>query len=395
MVNERSSGVGQRVVYTGVVLMALGVVGSSIYGLTTVNHGVVTNAVAVFNERGRGYVEDVLNAVKSAIRVGDALDATILTIEDQLRSGGLTPVAIEVLDSLQSTNVVQTTIDAIQEDLQRTLVDAQKAVIAVEEDVLAGTVDRLLAEYEPLAQTYNRYRFIGMYIMYSLVIVFVVMIVVHGLVRWPFMHSLSVFVFLVLMVVASALVIVHTGGMKLASDSCYNAEEYILGEVDDEVARDVLEYYFGLGDAPGGYASAYDVAEGAFDVDVRGIIDSVELTKSSVLQAIEGAGVVLTESLQSSVDSAVEQADEIVALLRRALGKLEAEAVMSGPYADIRGFVCCETVDDIGSIWLGLVLTASFGFALALCSIGPVHWLDGLPLKKWYRRYRPPPSQFT
>lgn len=59
---------GQLLILTGAVVMGLGVIACSIYGLATVRPAIVTDSVAVVNGRGRGYVEGVLRVVEEAVR---------------------------------------------------------------------------------------------------------------------------------------------------------------------------------------------------------------------------------------------------------------------------------------------------------------------------------------
>jgi len=58
----------QLLVLTGAVVMGLGVIACSVYGLTTVRPAIVTDSVAVINDSGRGFVVDVLRVVEEAVR---------------------------------------------------------------------------------------------------------------------------------------------------------------------------------------------------------------------------------------------------------------------------------------------------------------------------------------
>ena len=58
----------QLFILTGAVVMGLGVMACSIYGLATVRPAIVTDSVAVINGTGRGYVEGVLRVVQEVVR---------------------------------------------------------------------------------------------------------------------------------------------------------------------------------------------------------------------------------------------------------------------------------------------------------------------------------------
>ena len=63
-VTSRKAGRWELVMLTGAIVMGLGVIGSSIYGMTSVQRPIVTNGVEVINTSGRGYVERVLTGVQ-------------------------------------------------------------------------------------------------------------------------------------------------------------------------------------------------------------------------------------------------------------------------------------------------------------------------------------------
>ena len=387
---------GQLLILTGAILTGLGVVACSIYGFTTIRSGVVTDGVGVVTDSGRGYVEDVLRTVQGAIDVGLELDVTVTNIENQLQSGGLTSAVVNFVDT---QNSVQAAIDDIQRDLRVLLEDAQDAVDTAERDVI-GAIDDAIATYEPPVQRYNSYRAAGMYVLYALAIVFAVAVMTMALVRWPFLHSLSFFLLMVLMVLTSAVMVAHTGGIVVADDTCDNLERYVVDEIVDDGTRSsttsrVLEYYVNVGMASPGYSppysDVYDVVQDAFGVDVRDVEKTVEDVKTAVREAIAGSGVqglVVGALLQEEVDTATAQADEIVRLLRAAVDMLRPEVVMNGPYAEVRGFFCCSTVDDLGEMWLALTLTMSFGFVFTLFALGVTRLLDALHVGRWWKRYR-------
>ena len=380
---------GQLVVLTGAVVMGLGVVACSIYGFTTIRAPVVTESVGVINDYGRGYAEDVLRTVQGAVDVGRELDATISDIQDQLSDGGLTAV---IVDAIGSGVSVRTTVGDIQRDLRVLLADAQEAIDSAEQDVI-GSIDDAVTTYEPPAQRYNGYRVAAMYVLYSLSILFAMTMVAMALMRWPFLHSLSFCLFMVLMVVAGAAMVAHAGGAYVVHDTCDNLEGYVVSEVvDGQRASDILTYYFNVGVGSPVYSDVYDVIRDGFGMDVQDVIRTVRDAQQAVEQAIAGNGLegaVVGALLQDEVNTAQAQADDIVSRIQTAVDMLQPEAIMNGPYADVRGFFCCSTLDDIGEIWLGLTLTMSFGFALVLFAFAVTRLLDALPVQHWYSRYRP------
>ena len=329
--------------------------------------------------------------------VGYALDGTLTSIESDLGDGGLRSVLVNLIDS---DNVVERTVASIQGELRVLLGDAEDAIISAEETVL-GSIDDAIEDFEPTAQQYNTYRFIGMYVLYGLVIFLVLTVVTMALARWPFYHSLSLFLFMAIMMVTCAVMVAHTFGVKVAGDSCdnLNLETYVLNEVvDDGQTRDVIQFYLSEGRDTSTFSDVYDMANVAFDVDVREILNVVEMAKQSVDQAISDNGLqgaALAGLLQEELDTAKAQADEITRLVRSAIDMVRPEAVMNGPYADIRGFFCCSSVDDVGEMWLGLTLTLSFGFGFVLLAVLVTYMLDALPLAKWYQRYVAPPQSFA
>ncbi len=329
--------------------------------------------------------------------VGNALDDTLTGIENTLGDGGLTSVLVDLIDS---DNVVETTVASIQGQLRVLLQDAEETIASAEETVL-GSIDDAVGDFEPIAQQYNTYRFIGMYVLYGLVIALVLVVLAMALVRWPLYHSLSLFLFMVIMTVVCAVMVGHTFGVKVAGDSCdnLNLEVYVLSElVDDPQTRDIIEFYLSEGRDTSRFSDVYDLANVAFDVDVREILNVVEMAKQSVEVAIRDNGLqgeVLESLLQEEVDTARAQADEISLLITSVIDMIEPQAVMNGPYADMRGFLCCSSVDDVGEWWLGLTLTISFGFAFVLFAFWVTHMLDSLPLGKWNQRYVTTPRSFA
>ena len=321
--------------------------------------------------------------------VGNALDDTLTSIQNDLGDGGLRSVLVNLIDS---ENFVQTTVASIQGELRELLGDAEDTIISMEETVF-GSIDDAIDDIEPIAEQYNTYRFIGMYVLYGLAIALVLAVLAMALVRWPFYHSLSLFLFMGIMVVVCSVMVAHSFGVKVAGDSCVNLnlETYVLNEViDDRQTQDVIKFYLSEGQDTSIFSGVYDMANAAFGIDVREILNVVEMAKQSVDQAISNnssEGEALASLLQEELDTARAQADEITRLVRSAIDMIEPEIVMNGPYADVRGFFCCSSVDDIGEWWLGLTLTLSFGFVFVLFSFLVTHMLDALPLRKWNQRY--------
>lgn len=377
-----SSGVGRReklsrknVLVGCMCVMMCGVVGSCIYGIVVTEQHVVTRAVDVVETSGRGYIQSVLGDVQQTIDTGRNLDSTLSAIESM----------VQTID-LGLDGAVTAALSSIQQQLRDLLETAQDGVESVEEDVV-GSIDDLIEEYEPQMQKYNTYRSAVMYVLFSLCIFLSLCIFVNAAIMWPFLHSLSIFLFLCLMIINFAAVIAYTAGIKVGSDTCQNIEPFLIDQVDDPGASAILRYYFN------GEGTVYDVAQEAANVDIRDIVQTITSTKQSVESLIQG--VTLSNQLQAQVDLALGQADSMLQSIDAAIQKIEAETVMTGPYLELRGFVCCDTLDTVGDIWLSMILMGVFAFVMLLLAFWLVHTFDALPLQKWYERYTPTRRAFV
>lgn len=381
--NSRGGRSGRNVLVTCIFLMMCGVVGSCIYGIVATEQKVVSDAVDVVETSGRGYVESVLGDVQQTIDTGRDLDSTLSVIENlaQNTEFGLNIEGVDGID-----RAVMATLSSIQGQLRDILVTAQNGVDQVEGDVI-DRIDAFIEEYEPQVQQYNTYRSAVMYVLFSLGIVFSMCVFLNAVLVWPFLHSMSIFLLLCLMIINFAAVIAYTAGIKVGSDTCQNIEPFIIDQVDDPAATAVLRYYFNR------EGSVYDVAQQAANVDIQDITRTIEDTKQSVESLIQG--VALNSELQGQVDLALGLADSMLESIDAAVQKLEAETVMTGPYLEVRGFVCCDTLDTVGDIWLSLVLVGVFSFLLLLFAFWLVYKFDRLPLKNWYGRYKPYKREFA
>lgn len=377
LVTHHGSGIrsGKNILMGCVFVMMCGVVGSCIYGIVSTEHNVVSNAVDVIETSGRGYIQSVLEDVRETIDSGARLDAMLSSIQT-LSQGSIDPGL---------AGQVTTVLSSIQQQLRDILQTAQDGVDRVENDVVVR-IDEFIEEYEPQIQQYNTYRSAVMYVLYSLCMVLAMCVFVNAIVTWPFLHSLSIFLLLCLMVINFAAVVAYTAGIKVGSDTCQNIEPFIIDQVDDPAASSVLRYYFN------GEGTVYDVVQQAANLDIQDIQQTIRDTKQSVESLTQG--VALTPELQGQVSMALQQADVMLESIDSAVGKIEAEAVMTGPYVQVRGFLCCDTLDTVGDIWLSMILMGSFTFVMLLIAFCIVHRFDGLPLKRWYRRYTPPRRTF-
>lgn len=358
-----------------VFIMMCGVVGSCIYGIVSTEHNVVSNAVDVIETSGRGYVQSVLEDVRETIDTGANLDATLSSIQSMSQ---------DIIDSGLNGKVTSV-LSSIQQQLRDILETAQDGVDRVENDVVVR-IDEFIEEYEPQVQQYNTYRSAVMYVLYSLCMVLAMCVFVNALVTWPFLHSLSIFLLLCLMIINFAAVVAYTAGIKVGSDTCQNIEPFIIDQVDDPAASSVLRYYFN------GEGTVYDVVQQAANVDIQDVVQTVTDTKQSVESLIQG--VPLTSALQAEVATALQQADMMLESIDSAVEKIQAEAVMTGPYTEVRGFLCCDTLDTVGDIWLSMILMGCFTFVMLLFAFCIVHRFDSLHLERWYGRYTPPKRAF-
>jgi hypothetical protein len=277
---------------------------------------------------------------------------------------------------------ISASISSVRSDVQQAIVSAQDGVDTVTVEVV-DRINEYVDKYEPQAQEYNTYRSAIMYVLFSLSIAFSITTFINGAIVWPALHSLSIFLLLCLMIINFCLVTAHTAGIKVGSDTCENLEPFILDQVDDPGASSVLQYYFG----DGTNGSVVSIAKDAFNLDIPDIIRTVNETKAQVLADIEG--VSLSDNLEKQVNTALAQADMIVNSINSAVAKLEYAAVTSGPYQEVRGFVCCDTIDNIGNIWLAMILTGGFAFLLSVFAMILVFKFDKYcTLKKWFERYK-------
>ena len=277
---------------------------------------------------------------------------------------------------------ISASISSVRSDVQQAIVSAQDGVDTVTVEVV-DRINEYVDKYEPQAQEYNTYRSAIMYVLFSLSIAFSITTFINGAIVWPALHSLSIFLLLCLMIINFCLVTAHTAGIKVGSDTCENLEPFVLDQVDDPGASSVLQYYFG----DGTNGSVVSIAKDAFNLDIPDILRTVNETKAQVLADIEG--VSLSDNLEKQVNTALAQADMIVNSINSAVAKLEYAAVTSGPYQEVRGFVCCDTIDNIGNIWLAMILTGGFAFLLSVLAMILVFKFDKYcTLKKWFERYK-------
>lgn len=367
MVKHTRQSCGRYIPMGCLCIMMCGVLGSCIYGIVKTEQKVVSNAVDVVETSGRGYIQSILGDIQQTIDSGTDLDATLSSIETVAQSTDLNGQVTEVLSS-------------VQQQLRDILQTAQGGIDQIENEVVVR-IDQFLEDYEPKVQQYNTYRSAAMYVLFALCMTLALCIFIFAGTTWPFLHSLSIFLFLCMMVINFAAVIAYTAGIKIGSDTCQNIEPFLIDQVDDPAASSVLRYYFN------GEGTVYDVAQEVANVDVENIVQTINTTKLTVESLVQG--VTLSNELQTQVDLALGQADSMLESIDAAIEKIQAETVMSGPYLEIRGFLCCDTLDTVGDIWLSMILMGVFAFLLILVAFWFVHTFDRLPLESWYGRYKP------
>lgn len=341
---------------------------------------------AVVNDQVRGIdidryldeVERLYGVVQDGeiVRRMDAYDAAIGTLPDP-PSSAFNSVNMYLQSAIDD---VSSTLSSIQSELDSIVQTSQDGITQAQEEIV-DTVYENIDKYEPQAQTYNTLRAAIMYVLFGLCIFFSLVIIVAAFLTWPALHSLSIFLFLCLMVVNYALVVAHTVGIKVGSDTCENLEPYILQQVDDASAQQILQYYFN-----GGQGDVRDVVDASLDINVDDIIQTINNAKSDLLAEIQG--VSLSVPLETQVNASLGLADDIISDINAVVSLLEYEQAYP-EYLEIRGFVCCETIDMVGDLWLAMVLTGGFAFILSLFAFVLVHQFDALVLARWFERYKP------
>lgn len=341
---------------------------------------------AVVNDQVRGIdidryldeVERLYRVVQNGeiVRRMDAYDAAIGTLPDP-PSSAFDSVSMYLQSAIDD---VSSTLSSIQNELESIVQTSQDGITQAQEEIV-DTVYENIDKYEPQAQTYNTLRAAIMYVLFGLCIFFSLVIIVAGFLTWPALHSLSIFLFLCLMVVNYALVVAHTVGIKVGSDTCENLEPYILQQVDDAGAQQILQYYFN-----GGQGDVRDVVDASLDINVDEIIQTINNAKADVLAEIQG--VSLSVPLERQVNASLGLADDIISDINAVVSLLEYEEAYP-EYLEIRGFVCCDTIDMVGDLWLAMVLTGGFAFILSLFAFVLVHQFDALVLARWFERYKP------
>ncbi|WPT11629.1 hypothetical protein PSENEW3n2_00005129 [Picochlorum sp. SENEW3] len=341
---------------------------------------------AVVNDQVRGIdidryldeVERLYGVVQDGeiVRRMDAYDAAIGTLPDP-PSSAFNSVNMYMQSAIDD---VSSTLSSIQSELDSIVQTSQDGITQAQEEIV-DTVYENIDKYEPQAQTYNTLRAAIMYVLFGLCIFFSLVIIVAAFLTWPALHSLSIFLFLCLMVVNYALVVAHTVGIKVGSDTCENLEPYILQQVDDAGAQQILQYYFN-----GGQGDVRDVVDASLGINVDDIIQTINNAKADVLAEIQG--VSLSVPVETQVNASLGLADDIISDINAVVSLLEYEQAYP-EYLEIRGFVCCDTIDMVGDLWLAMVLTGGFAFILKLFAFVLVHQFDALVLARWFERYKP------
>ena len=306
----------------------------------------------------------------------DAYDAAIATLPDPPSSAfdSVTMYLRSAIDGVSST------LSSIQNELASIVQTSQDGITQAQTEIV-DTAYEYIDKYEPQAQTYNTLRAAIMYVLFSLCILFSLLILFAGILTWPAFHSLSIFLFLCLIVVNYALVVAHTVGIKVGSDTCANLEPYILEQVNDAGAQQILQYYFN-----GGQGDVRDVVDTSLGIDVDNIIQTINNAKADVLAEIQG--VSLSVPLERQVNESLGLADDIISDINAAVSLVEYDQAYP-EYLQVRGFVCCDAIDVVGDLWLAMVLTGGFAFLLTLVACVLVHKFDALVLRRWFERYQP------
>eukprot|EP00890_Picochlorum_soloecismus_P002692 jgi/Picsp_1/3423/NSC_06261-R1_---NA--- len=285
-----------------------------------------------------GLINDATKIYKDAQNLGiqEYLDE-IDQISDSIDSSSL-PDVVASYDSIfqQLPSPPDSLVDSIDNYLQGALsvasnmiasirADVQEIVSSVEPGISNAreeTINRIQeyrGEYEPIVRKYDTYRLAIMYLLFGLIIFFGLMTLSSSIAIWPAALSLSVTLMLLLMMIIFALIVAYTAGLKVGSDTCYHLEPFILEEIGDEGAKEVLTYYF-----DGGQGTSIEViVETTFDINIQEIEDKIAQAKTNILSEIEG--ITLTPDLETEINKAIGHADRIIEGINGAMALLDYE----------------------------------------------------------------------
>jgi hypothetical protein len=270
-------------------------------------------------------------------------------------------------------------ITSIRSDVQEIVSSVEPGISNAREQTISR-IQEYRGDYEPTVRKYDTYRLAIMYLLFGLILVFGLMILSSSIAIWPAALSLSVTLMLLLMTINFALIVAYTAGLKVGSDTCYHLEPFILGEISDEEAKEILTYYL-----DGGQGSIEMIVDKTFDINVQEIEDKITQAKTDILSEIEG--ITLSPDLEAEVSIALGHADSIINGINGVIALLDYEQAFP-QYLQARQYVCCTTLNSVGDVWLAMLIAGCFCFFLVLAALVVVRKYDVLPLNRWFERYR-------
>ena len=346
--------------------------------------GLIDDAFKIYQDAQNLGIQEYLDEID---QISDSIDSS--TVPDVVASYDaifkqLPSPPDSLVDSideyLQGTlSVASNMITSIRSDVQEIVSSVEPGISNAREETISR-IQEYRRDYEPTVRKYDTYRLAIMYLLFGLIILFGLMILSSSIAIWPAALSLSVTLMLLLMTINFALIVAYTTGLKVGSDTCYHLEPFILGEISDEEAKEILTYYF-----DGGQGSIEMIVDKTFDVNIQEIEDKITKAKTDILSEIEG--ITLTPDLEAEVSMALGHADSIIDGINGAVALLGYEQAFP-QYLQARQYVCCTTLNSVGDVWLAMLIAGCFCFFLVLAALVVVRKYDMLPLKRWFERYR-------
>ncbi|KAI7837040.1 hypothetical protein COHA_009117 [Chlorella ohadii] len=369
-----------RILQAGVCVLACGVVAGAGYGLSTIQPELQPRGVGVF-EQAKAYVADGLataNATIGSVATAEADVADVRQRVEDLNLEQLQPGTLALIGGFQS-------------DLGSVLAGMRSATADIQRLVL-DKMQQLQEDWQPRLDKLDVAKNALLYAAYAFIIAAAVGVGLAVALNCPSVASSSLFILLVMLVIAWAAVWASTAGLKVGSDGCAVVEQKIIGGLMDAAEEQVasgtgLLSTVGVGDtlALARYylwGTGRDPTEILADLtgwNVWDLINEANVTVSGLrsatylVQGINSSIATLPNNLETLSDD-IEAVAANVSLLEAALSHERFHPV----YLSAKQYACCDVLNWLGGLWLGLLIVGCAGVPMTLLAFWWLGRMDKL-----------------
>ncbi|KAL4437383.1 hypothetical protein ABPG75_004522 [Micractinium tetrahymenae] len=352
----------------GIAALAAGAVAGAGFGFSTIQPALVPSGIGVY-EQAKAYVAACLQQANSTAGAVEEIGGHVTFLRQRVIDLGLDqqqPGVLQIIDSFRSD------IASAASGIQSATADVQRSVL--------DRMEEVQAEWQPQLDKIDVGKNAALYAAYVLIIAASLALALGVALSCPALASGSLGLLLAMVVLAWAAVSASTVGLQVGSNGCSAVEQKITDALVAAAKRQITTgegvlalvgvgdtlslaryYFYGQG------KNATEVVSDLTGLNIPRLLAGANQTVSGLQQAaavLKGANS-SASTLPDNLDALAASLQQLSANFSQLEGALSYES-FNPEYMAVKQYVCCDALNWVGGIWLGLLVVGCCGLPLSL-----------------------------